>query len=409
MSVRDYDEKRDRASVHRIWREIGWLSKGEEEKLDRFLQVGKTIVGDVQGEAESLALTTPGSLRYLDEDLPFCCVASVTTSLIGRKQGLASRLTAQALSTAVAEGALVAGLTMFEQGFYEQLGFGIGGYEHTITFDPSQLKVSARARPPLRLTMEDADSVHAARLKRHRGHGSCNLSHAMVTLSDMEWSDSRFGLGYRTEPGGEITHQIWLDANKAGHGPYSVALLCYQTRDQFLELLALLRSFGDQVHLIRMKEPPGIQMQDFLRDPLKGRRVTAKSDFEQRNLATAYWQMRICDLAGCLARTHLEGKSVPFNLSLTDPIKGLLDGTTGWQGLNGTYTVTLGPDSRAVEGFDPILPTLTASIGAFTRMWLGVRPATGLAMSDDLVAPESLLHQLDRLLRLPIPSPDWEY
>lgn len=409
MQYRDYDRERDRSAVHRLWMEIGWISKGEEEKLDRFLQVGKTIVGEVHGEAESLALTTSGTIRYQEEELPFGCVASITTSLIGRKQGLAGRLTAQAVASLAQEGALVVGLTMFEQGFYDQLGFGMGSYEHSLAFDPGQLRISCTARPPFRLSLSDWESVHAARLQRRRGHGSCNLSSAMVTYSDIEWAGNRFGLGYRDGSQGELSHYVWLDTQSGTHGPFSVCWFCYQTPEQFLELLALLRSFGDQVHLIRLTEPPGIQMQDFLHQPLKGRRITAKSTFEQRNHAGAYFQMRICDLPGCLARTHLRGETLRFNLRLNDPIERWSESTGGWSGVGGDYIVTLGPESSALPGFDPILPLLSASVGAFTRLWFGVLPATGLAISDSLTAPEPLLQQLDRILCLPPPRPDWDF
>ena len=71
--------------------------------------------------------------------------------------------------------------------------------------------------------------------------------------------------------------------------------------------------------------------------------------------------------------------------------------------------VTLGPLSGAVVGVDGALPTLSASVGAFTRMWLGVRPATGLAVTDDLSGPQELLEELDGVLRLPDPKPDWDF
>jgi len=70
--------------------------------------------------------------------------------------------------------------------------------------------------------------------------------------------------------------------------------------------------------------------------------------------------------------------------------------------------ITLGPSSRVESGTDADLPTLTASVGAFTRMWLGVRPATGLAMTDDLAGPPELLRALDLTLRLPDPKLDWD-
>ena len=52
---------------------------------------------------------------------------------------------------------------------------------------------------------------------------------------------------------------------------------------------------------------------------------------------------------------------------------------------------------------------LTASVNAFSRMWLGVRPATALNFTDDLSGPPELLEALDSLLRLPDPQPDWDF
>src|SRR6185295_5181096 len=109
---------RDRDAVHRIWQECGWLEKGKDEQLDRFVQAGHALVADIYGEAECLVLTAPGTLRYLDEDLPTSCITGVTTSRVARKQGLANRLTARAVAADAAEGALLSALTMFEQGYY---------------------------------------------------------------------------------------------------------------------------------------------------------------------------------------------------------------------------------------------------------------------------------------------------
>jgi len=64
---------------------------------------------------------------------------------------------------------------------------------------------------------------------------------------------------------------------------------------------------------------------------------------------------------------------------------------------------------RRFFGRDPGLSTLTASVNAFTRLWLGVRPARGLAVTDELSGPPALLEELDWLLRLPDPKPDWDY
>ncbi|MBN1978340.1 MAG: GNAT family N-acetyltransferase [Anaerolineae bacterium] len=407
---RDYDPEKDKEAVLRIWREVGWIEEGKDrlaEVLARFISCGRALVAEIDGAAECLVNTAPATMRYLDQDLAFSAVLGVTTSRIARKQGLASRLAALAVGQDAAAGAQLAGLGIFEQGFYNQLGFGSGGYEYWFAFDPARLRVDVKARVPRRLTTDDWAAAHAARLARLRGHGSLNVFPAVVTEADMVWTDDGFGLGYYDGPAGELTHYLWCKA-KGQSGPYSVRWASFQTREQFLELMALLRNLGDQIRLVWVQEPPGVQLQDLIEQPFKQRQISKRSDYESTVHVSAYWQVRMCDLAGCLERTHLPGDAVRFNLALTDPIERFLDDDAPWRGLAGDYVVTLGPSSGAEPGTGAGLPTLTASVGAFTRMWLGARPATGLAMTDDLAGPQELLEALDWALRLPDPKLDWE-
>ena len=409
MEFRKYDPTKDKDAVHRIWHETGWLTKGKEEAMDLLVESGRASVADVNEEAECLVTTHPGTIRYLNEDLPFSCVSAVTTSRIARKQGFASRLTAEAVAIDAAEGALVSGLGMFEQGYYNQLGFGTGGYEHRISFDPSSLNIHSKPRVPRRITPEDWKIVHASRMNRFRGHGFCNLNPPEFTRANMMGTDNGFGLGYCDGPNGELTHHFWCEAKAVEPGPYHVAWMSFQNREEFLELMALIKNLGDQVRLVRMREPQGIQIQDILLKPFKQYTLTEKSKFESRMEAYAYWQMRICDLKGCLEKTHLHGDGIHFNLKLTDPIEKYLEKKNPWHGIPGDYVVTLGSSSGAEKGRNSKLSTLNASVGAFTRMWLGVRPASGLAVTDELSGPPELLEGLDRILRLPDPKPDWDF
>ncbi len=410
-TFRAYDPERDGDAAFRIWQEVGWVEDDEKkrEAFDLFVGASRALVAEIAGAAECLALSMPGSLRHLDKSLPFSAVTGVTTSRVARKQGLAGRLTAQLIAEDAAAGALVAGLGIFEQGFYDRLGFGSGGYEHWLAFDPAQLKVNVEHRVPRRITPDDWRAVHASRRARLRGHGAVNLDPEAFTQAEMMWTEKGFGLGYFDDPNGELTHHLWMRGGDKEHGPYSVWWFSYQTGEHFLELLSLLKSLGDQVRLVWMQEPPSIQMQDFLKQPFRFRQLTEKSKYEQRMNATAYWQMRINDLPACLAKTHLRGDTVRFNLTLADPIERFLESDAPWRGVAGEYVVTLGPESHAVPGNNPALPTLTASVNAFTRLWLGVRPATGLAITDTLSGPPSLLKDLDEALRLPPPKQDWDF
>jgi hypothetical protein len=412
MEIRAYDHEADFAGVARIWREIGWIDAGNddhEKALGIFAEQFDGVVADVDGSPECYVATGAGRVRYLDDDLPLSVVTAVTTSHIARRQGLAKRLAALSVAHDAAAGAAVSALGMFDQGYYNRLGFGSGPYEYWHSLDPASLRVPVEARSPKRLSADDFAAVHASRLSRARGHGSCNLEAPAATHAEMLWADNGFGLGYTDGPNGELTHHLWFSGKSMEHGPLSVWWMAYQTPEQFLELMALLVHLGDNVQLVRLREPATIQIQDLIERPFRKQRMTEKSQYETRARASAYWQMRICNLEACVAAVGLEGVPVSFNLELSDPIEGLIDTDSPWRGVGGEYVVTLGPEPGVDTGTAPGLPTLVASVGAFTRMWLGVRPASGLAVTDDLSGPPDLLAALDRFLLVPSPKPDWDF
>jgi len=409
MKLREYAPDRDRDAVLRIYREVGWCSKPEhEEAFAGLVQSGRTMVAEVDGSAECMVTTDPGSIRHGERDLPFTAVTGVTTSRVARKRGLAGRLTARVLAEEAVGGSLVAMLGVFDQGYYNQLGFGNGGYEHWCTFDPSQLTVAVKPRVPDRLGLSDWERMHANRLQRVLRHGSCNIASPELTRADMQWGENGFGLGY-TDEEGRLTHHLWCSAKETEHGPYSVFWTAHRSKEEFLELLGLLRSFEEQVRSVELREPPGIQLQDLLRKPFRSRQITRRSPHENRMTASAYWQVRILDLEGCLASTSLDAEPVRFNLALSDPVERYLEDGSSWRGVAGDYVVEVGPTCRAAGGREPSLPTLTASVNAFSRLWLGVRPASTLSWTDELSGPEEILARLDRAFRLPPPSPDWEF
>ena len=408
-TIRDYDRERDRNAALRILREVGWIEEGKEKQADLSIDAGRAMIAEVDGSPECLVTTAPGALRYLDRDLSFSAVTGVTTSRVARKRGLAARVTSALIAQDAADGVAVCGLGMFEQGYYDRLGFGSGPYEHTIRCDPARLKVEPSGRAPRRLGVEDWEEVHASRLRRSRSHGSLSLTPAALTHSDMLWTKNGFGLGYSDAPDGTLTHLIWCGTQNVERGPYRVHCMAFQTDAQFLELLGAIKALGDQVRLVSLQEPPGIQMQDLVEEPFKQRQISEKSSFAAGIRASAWWQMRICDLAECLSHTHLATGEVSFNLSLSDPIEAYQPKGSSWAGVSGDYVVHLGRDSSAEPGQSASLPTLTASVNAFTRLWLGVRPASGLSVTDDLSGPDDLLATLDRVLLLPQPHVEWDY
>ena len=82
-----------------------------------------------------------------------------------------------------------------------------------------------------------------------------------------------------------------------------------------------------------------------IRMPISRAVATRGSTFATGARAFASWQMRICDLGGCLRWTRLRGEPVRFNLRLRDPIENYLGPDVAWRGIGGEYVVTLGPES----------------------------------------------------------------
>lgn len=410
INIRPYDPQKDTEAIPRIWEEVGWIKRSEalDAAANSYVSSGRALVAEVNGAAECQVSSMPGAMRYLETDLRFSGVAAVATGRIARKQGLAARLTAHLVAEDAAAGTQVMGLGMFEQGFYNQLGFGTAPYTHWVSFDPAQLQIAVKARIPKRLTSSDWEAIHAARLTRMRGHGACILFPPDVSRVEMI-AHAGFGLGYDDGARGELSHYLWMNSEDNESGPCTVQWMTYQNGTQLQELVALMHTLGDQIRLIRLKEPYGVQFQDFIRQPFRFQQLTSEGKFDNTNHANAYQQYRICNLGGCLAQTHLPGETVRFNLALTDPVSAFLDDDIAWRGLSGDYVVTLGPESAAIPGSDAALPTLKATVNAFTRLWLGVRQPSYLALSDALSGPPELLTALDRVLRLPVPDMDWDF
>ncbi|MEL6253944.1 MAG: GNAT family N-acetyltransferase [Bacteroidota bacterium] len=155
MKIRAYNKETDQKAVHRIWREVHWINDKQEKLMDHFLEGCRALVGELEGEAESLVVSTEGTFQYLDQELKLSAITGVTTSRVARKQGFAGKMTAELIAADVQAGADIAALGMFEQGYYNKLGFGTGPYENIISFDPADLQIKTKFRVPKRLTNED--------------------------------------------------------------------------------------------------------------------------------------------------------------------------------------------------------------------------------------------------------------
>ena len=380
--------------------------KSEKEAVDVFLSSSRCMVYVMNGQAESIVASTPSKLKYLDTSLPFAAITAVTTSRIARNQGAASKTLARVLAQDAADGAVASGLGVFEQGFYNRLGYGSGNYEHWIGFDPAWLVPMEKPGVPVRLDVTSAKSIHASRLARRKSHGALDLLPVEISKSEMMWIKKSFGLGYKK--GGKVTHCVVMNSGSGENGPYSVHWMTYQSFRQFRELLSLIAGLGDQVRLVRMREPREIQMQDFIRKPFQLQSITKGGKYESMTKAEAYWQMRILQLKPCISALSCP-EELTFNLRIIDPVESFLPKNSAWRGCGGDYSVTLGQKSSIKKKFTPGIDILTASIGDFTRFWSGVQSAEALNVTGQFDASEKLLAALDRTVMLPAPAPDWDY
>lgn len=198
-----------------------------------------------------------------------------------------------------------------------------------------------------------------------------------------------------------------LGSIKEEQGPFDVDWCCYRSGDELLELLGLLRDLADQLVSISIREPAEIQLQDLIRHPIRQRTMARAAGARAIHESIAPWQLRMLDVGACVAARRWSGPPVEFDLVLTDPLAGVSDAR--WGGVGGQYSVVVGEQSCAAAGNRGDLPVLQASVNAFSRMWWSVRPASGLAISDDLGGPPELLSQLDEALRLAPPHQDWSF
>lgn len=397
MRVREYEDD-DLAAVQRMWQECGWVDEDEAEHIADFLADADAIVDEVDGDAEACTAIHDGTIDHTGTSLPAAVVTAVTTSRVGRKQGLARATLDTAVRRAADRGMAVSVLGMFEQGFYDASGFGTGSEMLMVRTDPAHLSSNLPYRRPVRLTIDDIPAMVTALQARDVAHGGITLPSVPLRRAERQWDDNGFGLGYRSADG-ELTHFVWCSA-KDEHGPYVVREWAWRRRTQLLELLGVLRSLGDQVRTVVLPEPAQAQLRVLVERP--GRLGLTRTAGEHRYevKAAAWWQARILDLPTCVAALSDAGE-LRCNLHLTDPL--------GLDDVAGDWVLELGPTSGAIPGREEGLPTLAASVNAFTRLWLGVRPATTLATTDDLEASPDLLAALDHAVRLPRPDVQMDF
>jgi hypothetical protein len=407
-TIRKYNAKKDKKAGQRVWQECGWISdeKNELEAFEQFVRCGDAWVYEINGEAECLVISTPARFVHTGTPLDLAAITAVTTSRIARNLGAASLTLAHVVAEQAAKGAHVSGLGVFEQGFYNRLGYGNGTYEHWVNFDPAWLVDLGKPRIPVRLGVDDWEEIHAARLKRYKLHGAVDLIPPGISRSEMGFFKKSFGLGYRENR--RLTHFFCGHTDNVENGPYTIDWIVYESLDQLRELLALIRGLGDQVRLIRMHEPKHIQLQSLLKKPFQLFAVSDRAKNQSKVFAYAYWQLRMIDIPSCISAISTPD-ALEFNLRLSDPIHALLPEGSKWRGVEGEYAVSLGVTSSAEPEPRNDLPVLEASINDFSRFWMGSARADALAAFASFRAEQDLINALDKSVRLPPPEPGWDY
>ncbi len=408
MIIRPYDQNKDKEALMRIWQESGWMNKKPDKKfkkaLKSFMECGSAKVGLLHNEAECFSITHQGTMMMLDAELSFQAVSGIAVSHTARRMGGATELTALAVLDAALNGVAVTALGIFDQGFYDKLGFGAFPYIHFVMLDPLQLDVPRLKRQPIRLSTSDMGRVTANIATQHSHHGLVKIPLDGFFAMIVAEAETTFGLGFENSQG-RLTHHVWLQNNGEENGPYEVIWMTYEDYSGMMEILSLLKSFGDQVNSIFLQEPWGIQLQDLIKRPFRTKEISKGSKFSNGITAAAYQQARIVDLNQTLMPLKLPKGRLRFNLEMIDPIIKHLNKDSEWTGIGGAWTISLGEEgSSSVAGYEAGLPLMKASVNAFTRLVFGVAPASALAVADNLDAPSNLLEDLDIMLRLPVPG-----
>ncbi|MBY5162145.1 GNAT family N-acetyltransferase [Salsipaludibacter albus] len=384
----------DHDAIVRVYREVGWLEDGEAAHLDPWLADATKLVGTVDDAPEAIGTRHAGHIMVDTTDLPFAAVTSIAVAPVGRRRGLASSLTARTVVEAAEEGFALALLGIFDQGFYDRFGFGTGATTLLHHFDPAALTVDPPTRQPVRLTVDDWEEIQAATRRRWRSHGGVVFDEPGFVRGELGWAKPFIALGLRDDAG-ELTDLLWGEP-KGEHGPWKVYALTYREPSGLLDLLGLLRLMGDQVHSVQVAEPAELSLEDVLDQPFRHRRATSKAEHAAHVEAFAHWQARILDLPAVVAARPWAGTPVRFVVEVDDPLAHRDD--VDFDDVHGTWTVELASSSTATRGATDDLPVVRAGVGAFTRLLLGVAPASGLALVDQLDGPTELLARLDRAL-----------
>lgn len=399
MDIRAYEAERDRAHVERIWREVGWITDDDgAAALPHFLDGGHVTVGLADGEAECCVSIHDATWRQDRTDLACALVSSVTTSWVGRRRGFAGTMLRRQLVAAAGRGDAVSVLGMFDQGFYDRLGFGTGASVLRHQFDPDTLRIDVAPRPVRRLGVDDVPAVHDLLQRRPRTHGGVVVHDEGFTRGEYLWTEERMTLGLHDEDGRLVG--VLIGKATGEHGPLEVYVLVGETSDELLELVGLLRQLGDQYRLVWLADPPELVLEDLLDQPYRHRFTSKGAAHPHQITAGAWWQLRVLDLVAVTAALPASSTDVTVVVDVQDPLAA---GDDGWDGVHGRWRLSFGaaPTAERTDAAADIV----AGAGAVSRLLTGVAKASHLALSDHLDGPPDVLAALDDAITLPEPQP----
>ena len=411
MIFRPYNSDSDHEAVCRIIRECGWpnpqRSKEFEEAYKNFLKSGSADVVEWNGQAETLVTTHKGSISMPGGELPLCAVTSVCVSQILRRSGAATRLTARVLAD-MAQECTVAALGIFDQGFYNKLGFGAFPYSYSVAVDPITLMVPGLKRRPVRLGFADAGRMLRNFLGRMPHHGQVQIPSEEFLAMGMHETENGLGIGFENGRG-ELSHHLWMAPEK-DEDIYTVYWMVFNDLAGLIELLSFVKSLADQVKCIHFTEPSGIQIQDLLSRPFRMRESTEGGKYRNELTAESWHQARILNMEKTFSALKIPHGELSFELELFDPIDSYLADDGPWRGVGGLWSIHVGENgSEARKVSKTSTVPVRASVNALTRLVFGVQKASNLQFMDDFSAPDNLIRELDKKLCLPLPFMDWDF
>ncbi len=417
LEFRIADPKADINAVLGLFRKAGWVSgfkkelfaddSRSKEIVAAFLEDSYAYLACYDGIVESVAQTHQGTIQQTDTILPLCAVTAVICGYVLRKQKATSIALARVLADRAKAGDAFAMLGIFDQGFYDRLGFGTNPYEYEFYIDPRDLNVPKISRPPKEFSLDDFKAIYRSRCRAHSMHGVCTISSEAMVKGEMIFHDEKNGfvLGYTNEEG-EITHHLFANFEDE-HGPGGIHWLVFQNEQQLLELLQIVKSLSDQIYSFWLLQPPQIRLQDYLHEPFRSTELTKGGKLPAKTEAYGFSQLRVLDIAQAVAATHFSGETVSLNIQIDDPIERFLENDSAWRGVGGEYVLHLGEESSISPGRHPNYESISLSVNDFSRMLHGSISPAQLCFMQKMKASEGLLKKLTRVFNLPEPHPQW--